>query len=282
MPGMWIDSHCHLDACGFGAEGGLAAQQVAQRAAQLGVDWIVIPAVAPANFAAVAALAHSQPNCAYALGIHPLFVPQAQQADLDALRRSVAAAQGDPRLVAIGEIGLDFFVPDLKTAAMAEKQTHFYREQLKIARDFGLPVLLHVRRAQDLVLKQLRAIPVSGGIAHAFNGSLQQAQAFIALGFKLGFGGAMTFPRALQIRRLAAALPLEAIVLETDAPDMAPAWLHPARNSPEQLPRIGRLLAELRGQAASDVASATSDNVKAVLPRLAQLAAGGFRVSNKN
>lgn len=270
---MWIDSHCHLDAREFGADGGMVAEQVAQRAAQLGVAWIVIPAVEPANFAAVAALAHSQPNCVYALGIHPILVPQAQQADLDALRLSVAAAMADPRLVAIGEIGLDFFLPELKTAAMAEKQTHFYREQLKIARDFGLPVLLHVRRSQDLILKQLRAIPVVGGIAHAFNGSLQQAQAFIDLGFKLGFGGAMTFPRALQIRRLAVALPLEAIVLETDAPDIAPAWLHPARNSPEQLPRIGQLLAELRGQAAGDVALATSANVAAVLPRLARLAA---------
>lgn len=272
---MWIDSHCHLDAPEFGADGGLAGASVAQQAAQLDVDWIVIPAVEPANFATVAALAHSQPNCAYALGIHPIFVPQAQQADLDALRQSVSVAMADQRFVAIGEIGLDFFVPGLKTADMAEKQTYFYREQLKIARDFGLPVLLHVRRSQDLILKQLRVIAVPGGIAHAFNGSLQQAQTFIHLGFKLGFGGAMTFPRALQIRRLAVALPLESIVLETDAPDMAPAWLHPARNSPEQLPQIGQLLAELRGQTASDVARVTSGNVKAVLPRLAELIAAG-------
>ncbi|MEO8407641.1 MAG: TatD family hydrolase [Oxalobacteraceae bacterium] len=269
---MWIDSHCHLDACEFGTDGG-DGSLVAQRAAQLGVDWIVIPAVAPANFAAVAALAQQHSNCVYALGIHPIFVPQAQEADLAALRQSVKAAMDDPRFVAIGEIGLDFFVPALKTAAMAEKQTHFYREQLKIARDFGLPVLLHVRRSQDLILKQLRAIAVTGGIAHAFNGSLQQAQAFIDLGFKLGFGGAMTFPRALQIRRLAATLPLDAIVLETDAPDISPAWLHPARNSPEQLPQIGLHLAGLRSQAASAVASATSGNVAAVLPRLAALAA---------
>lgn len=271
MPGMWIDSHCHLDAPEFGADGGVAGASVAQQAAQQGVDWIVIPAVESANFAAVTALAHSQPNCAYALGIHPIFVPQAQQADLDALRQCVSAAMADPRLVAIGEIGLDFFVPALKTAAMAEKQTYFYREQLKIARDFGLPVLLHVRRSQDLILKQLRKIVVSGGIAHAFNGSLQQAQMFIQLGFKLGFGGAMTFSRALQIRRLAVALPLDSLVLETDAPDMAPAWLHPARNSPEQLPRIGELLAELRGQAAGDVARVTSTNVMVALPRLAAL-----------
>ncbi|MEO6352918.1 MAG: TatD family hydrolase [Burkholderiaceae bacterium] len=275
---MWIDSHCHLDACEADADGGLGAQHIAQRAAQLGVDWIVIPAVAPANFAAVAALAQQHSNCVYALGIHPIFVPQAQEADLAALRQSVATAISDPRLVAIGEIGLDFFVPELKTTAMAEKQTHFYREQLKIARDFDLPVLLHVRRSQDLILKQLRAIPVAGGIAHAFNGSLQQAQAFIDLGFKLGFGGAMTFTRALQIRRLAASLPLDAIVLETDAPDMAPAWLHPAHNSPEQLPQIGLHLAALRAQAASAVAMATSANVAAVLPRLAALAAAASQV----
>lgn len=269
---MWIDSHCHLDAPEFGVDGGDGGA-VAQRAAQLGVDWIVIPAIETANFAPVAALAHSQVNCAYALGIHPIFVPQAQQSDLDVLRRSVAQAMADPRFVAIGEIGLDFFVPELKTAAMAEKQTHFYREQLKIARDFGLPVLLHVRRSQDLICKQLRAIPVPGGIAHAFNGSLQQAQAFIDLGFKLGFGGAMTFPRALQIRRLAATLPLAAIVLETDAPDISPAWLHPARNSPEQVPQIGLHLAALRAQTGADIALATSANVMTVLPRLAALAA---------
>lgn len=269
---MWIDSHCHLDAPEFGVDGGDGGA-VAQRAALLGVDWIVIPAVETANFAALAALAHRQVNCAYALGIHPIFVPQAQQSDLDLLRRSVAQAMRDPRFVAIGEIGLDFFVPALKTAAMVEKQTYFYREQLKIARDFGLPVLLHVRRAQDLVCKQLRAIPVPGGIAHAFNGSLQQAQAFIDLGFKLGFGGAMTFPRALQIRRLAATLPLDAIVLETDAPDISPAWLHPARNSPEQVPQIGLHLAALRAQTGADIALATSANVMTVLPRLAALAA---------
>ena len=266
---MLIDTHCHLDASEF-ARGGAV---VAGCAARQGVSWIVIPAVERANFAAVAALAHAQANCVYALGIHPMYVPQAEDSDLEVLRSALAAALDDRRLVAIGEIGLDFFVEDLRDGPLRDKQEYFYSEQLKMARDFGLPVLLHVRRSQDVVLKHLRRIAVPGGIAHAFNGSLQQAQAFIGLGFRLGFGGAMTFPRALQIRRLAASLPLSAIVLETDAPDMAPAWLHPAHNSPEQLPRIGAVLAALRDLPLADVAQATSENALAALPRLAVLQA---------
>jgi TatD DNase family protein len=265
---MWIDTHCHLDAAEFGGEEGAIAESAAQRQ----VSWIVIPAVARFDFDVVAQLARQHPNCVYSLGIHPIFVPQTDEDDLLALRAAVAAAMNDPRFVGIGEIGLDFFVPMLKTDAMREKQEHFYSEQLKIARDFGLPVLLHVRRSQDIVLKYLRRIDVPGGIAHAFNGSFQQAHSYIDLGFKLGFGGAMTFTRALQIRRLAATLPETAIVLETDAPDISPAWLHPLRNSPDQLPQIGETLAALRGIETEAVARFTTDNACAVLPRLAALA----------
>jgi TatD DNase family protein len=261
---MWIDTHCHLDAHEFAGEENL----IAERSAQQGVSCIVIPAVERANFAGVAALAQRQPNCRYALGIHPMYVPQAQEVDLQALRDAMPAALQDARFVAIGEIGLDFFVPALRDGPLREKQEYFYVEQLKIARDFGLPVLLHVRRSQDSILKYLRRIAVPGGIAHAFNGSFQQAQTFIALGFKLGFGGAMTYTRALQIRRLASELPLEAIVLETDAPDISPSWLHPQRNSPEELPRIGAVLAGLRCMPAEDIAQLTSANARAVLPRL--------------
>ncbi len=232
---------------------------------------IVIPAVEQGNFQIVASLAAANPNCSYALGIHPIFVPQAREEDLSLLQEAARVAVDDPRFVAIGEIGLDFFIPQLKDGALREKQEFFYAEQLKIARDVGLPVLLHVRRSQDTVLKHLRRIRVTGGIAHAFNGSFQQAQTFIDLGFKLGFGGAMTFPRALQIRRLATTLPLDAIVLETDAPDISPAWLHPQRNSPEQLPRIGEALAELRGMDAEEIAKATTRNALAAMPRLAPL-----------
>lgn len=264
---MWIDTHCHLDAHEFGAE----ALAVAGRAGAAGVSMIVIPAVERGNFAAVRSLAHAAPNASYALGIHPIFVPQATDQDLVALRAAVEAALGDPRFVAVGEIGLDFFIPMLCEPAMREKQERFFREQLRIARDFGLPVLTHVRRSQDQVLKHLRQVRPPAGIAHAFNGSEQQAHAFIGLGMHLGFGGAMTFTRALQIRRLASGLPLERIVLETDAPDIAPAWVHPARNSPEQLPAIGAALAGLRGMDAAQVRAAAWRSSLAAIPRLARL-----------
>jgi TatD DNase family protein len=264
---MWIDTHCHLDAREFGAE----AHAVAARAADGGVGMIVIPAVARGNFDVVRTLAAGAPNASYALGIHPICVPTASDDDLLELRRQVEASLDDPRFVAIGEIGLDFFIPPLCEPAMRVKQEHFFRAQLRIARDFGLPVLTHVRRSQDQVLKNVRQIRPPGGIAHAFNGSFQQAQAFIDLGFHLGFGGAMTFTRALQIRRLATELPLASIVLETDAPDIAPAWVHPGRNSPEQLPAIGRALAGLRGVDVEAVHAATHASALAAIPRLSPL-----------
>lgn len=264
---MWIDTHCHLDASEFAGE----SEGIATGAEQQGISLIVIPAVECANFDAVKELASRHANCVYALGIHPMYVPQAPETDLAVLRKAVSEAMDDPRFVALGEIGLDFFVPGFSDSPLREKQEYFYSEQLKIARDFGLPVLLHVRRSQDTLLKYLRRISVPGGIAHAFNGSFQQAGEFIRLGFKLGFGGAMTFPRALQIRKLAAELPEHALVLETDAPDISPAWLHPKRNSPEELPRIGQVLAELRGMPVDLVAQMTSRNARSALPRLANL-----------
>lgn len=264
---MLVDSHCHLDAQEFGG----SANLIAQRAALRGVHWIVIPAVERANFDSVRALAHQFDGGVYALGIHPMYVPAAPEADLAVLREQAENCLTDPRFIAIGEIGLDFFIPELCDGKLREKQEFFYAEQLKIARDLGLPVILHVRRSQDSLLKYLRRIRVSGGLAHAFNGSEQQARRFIELGFALGFGGAMTFTRALQIRRLAATLPSTALALETDAPDISPSWLHPASNSPEQLPAIAAVLAELRGQPVADVARQTTENVARVLPRFGSL-----------
>jgi TatD DNase family protein len=265
---MWIDTHCHLDAGEYQGR----SLEVAEHAASAGVSAIIIPAVHAGNFSAVASLAQQRTQCFYALGIHPMYVATAQESDLSELRNEVgrlmSMATGAEKFVAIGEIGLDFFVPELSQSPLREKQEFFYTEQLKIARDFELPVLLHVRRSQDIILKQLRRIKVPGGIAHAFNGSEQQAGQFIDLGFKLGFGGAMTYSRALQIRRLATHLPLEAIVLETDAPDISPSWLHPAINTQAQLPRIGAVLAELRGLSISELARETCINAQVALPRM--------------
>ena len=264
---MLIDTHCHLDAAEFDAD----RAQVLAQARAAGVDWIVLPAVEAANFDAVARLAHTGPGCAYALGIHPMYVDRARPEDLGLLRARLEAAIDDPRLVAIGEIGLDHFVPGLDR----ERQAWFLTEQLKLAREFELPVLLHVRRSQDSLLAALRRARPPGGIAHAFNGSLQQARGYLDLGFALGFGGAFTFERALRIRTLVTELPDDAHVLETDAPDMAPAWLHRERNSPEQLPRIARAFAGLRGVPLAQAVAVTARNALRVLPRLAALTAAG-------
>ena len=265
---MWIDTHCHLDASEFNGE----SLTIAHAALQAGVEGIVIPAVHKNNFDQVARLAGQAGNCFYALGIHPMYVPTSDEKDLNLLRERVATLMAISHqrrgFVAIGEIGLDFFVPALTQSPLREKQEYFYVEQLKIARDFGLPVLLHVRRSQDIILKHLRRIKVIGGIAHAFNGSAQQAHHFIELGFKLGFGGAMTYTRALQIRRLASELPLESIVLETDAPDIPPSWNARGINSPVELPRIASVLADLRGVEISQISAVTNENARTVLPRM--------------
>ena len=190
---MWIDTHCHLDAAEFDAD----RDEVVARARAAGVAQIVIPAVDVANFERVRELAHRH-RLAYALGIHPMCTGAAGADDLAALRDALARHAGDPRLVAVGEIGLDHFIAGLDR----ERQAAIFAAQLGLAAEFGLPVLLHVRRAVDPVLAQLRRRRVPGGFAHAFNGSEQQADAFVELGFRLGFGGAVTFERALRIRRV--------------------------------------------------------------------------------
>jgi TatD DNase family protein len=272
----WIDSHCHLDAPEFDAD----RDAVMQRARMAGVGMLVLPAVAVAGFETLIALAHRH-RVAYALGIHPLCVDGAADADLDRLDQALQQHRDDPRLVAVGEIGLDHFVQGLDRA----RQERFYAAQLKLARAHGLPVILHVRRSADSLLKHLRRTEVPGGIAHAFNGSEVQARQFAAFGFKLGFGGALTFERALQIRRLAADLPADVPVLETDAPDIPPQWLYvkagergeraPSRNEPAELPRIAQTLAALRGWSIDETASRTAANVAAALPRMAALLGAG-------
>jgi TatD DNase family protein len=271
---MWVDSHCHLDAPEFDPD--RSAVVAAARAA--GVRQMVLPAVEVSNFETVRRLAQAH-GFGYALGIHPLYVERAGDDDLDRLRQALDDARDDPRLVAVGEIGLDHFVPGLDR----QRQQHFYLAQLKLARDAGLPVILHVRRSADALLAGLRRIPVRGGIAHAFNGSAVQAAQFVERGFRLGFGGTLTFERARQIRALARSLPDHAPVLETDAPDIPPQWLYrtaaeraaglTSRNTPAELPRIAAVLAGLRGWTLAETARITGDNVHAALPKLAALGA---------
>ena len=281
---QWIDTHCHLDAPEFSAFLPTDSE-LRSYAAIKNVAKCVYPAVHPFNFQAVRELAHAHGD-SYALGIHPLYVKDASENDLTLLDAELALRIADPRLVAVGEIGLDFFVPELCVSPLREKQIHFYREQLKLAKKYDLPVVVHVRKSADLLLKGLRDFSAQNhqwrGIIHAFNGSDNQAAAFIKLGFKLGFGGAMTFDRALQLRHLAATLPLDAIVLETDAPDMPPHWLYKTsaqreagepqgRNEPAQLPRIAQVMADLRDISLEALSQAVWANSLGALPKIKAL-----------
>jgi TatD DNase family protein len=255
---MFIDTHCHLDAAEFGD----TQDTLVQEALAAGVSTIVLPSVAAGNFATVQRVCAQHAACAPAFGIHPIYVDRATPADLATLRQFIEYNQ----CVAIGEIGLDFFLDNFDQA----KQEYYFSAQLKLAQEFDLPVLLHIRKAQDTILKHLRRTPVRGGIAHAFNGSPQQAAEFIKLGFKLGFGGAMTYPRATRLRELATTLPLDSIVLETDAPDIPPEFLPRGQpNRPSYLPRIAATLAELRNLPLAEIARITSDNARSALPALA-------------
>jgi len=247
---FFIDTHCHLDAAEFDVD----RDAEYARAVAGGVGIQIVPSVSRDNFAAVAATCARYPGCLPAWGLHPMLLDVHRPEHLADLRAQIEAQ----RPVAVGEIGLDLFVKNLDYAT----QAFFYIEQLKIAKDYDLPVLLHCRKANDELLKHLRKIGVRGGIAHAFNGSPQQAVEFIKLGFKLGFGGAFTWPRANNLRRLAVDLPLEAIVLETDSPDIPPVWIGRGRNAPGELPRIAQTLAELRGLDVDAVARATTRNAR--------------------
>ncbi len=267
---FWVDTHCHLDAPEFEAD----REAVLSRAQAAGVGMLVLPAVRAADFATVRALAHRH-GLVYALGIHPLAVDDAADSDLERLEAALTEHHADPRLVAVGEVGLDGFVANRNP----QRQAEFLRRQLALAARFGLPVLLHVRRQVDAVLAALRRTPVPGGIAHAFNGSLQQAQAAVKLGLALGFGGSMTFDAARQIRRLASELPPQHLVLETDAPDIPPQWLYRSqsqrsqglpqgRNEPAELPRLGAVLAQLRGLTVAELRHQTTQAACLALPRL--------------
>ena len=269
---MWVDTHCHLDAPEFARN----LSEFIHAAAKNNVQAILLPAVKASDCPQVRELTnqYSQqiPGLVYTLGIHPLYTNQAIEGDIAVLEQEISSSLSDPRFVGIGEIGLDYFVENLDP----HKQEYFFNAQLDLAQKFQLPVVLHVRRSQDAILKALRCRKIPGGIAHAFNGSFQQAEQFIDLGFKLGFGGSATYERALQIRRLLVELPIDSIVTETDSPDIPPAWLREegiAFNEPAFLPRIARQLAAIRGVNEVEFSTAVWRNALQVFPRWAALCA---------
>jgi TatD DNase family protein len=248
-----IDTHTHLDFPDFASDRGA----VLACARALGVERIVVVGVEQANWPRLWDLVQREDGLYAAFGLHPMFLSQHQPEHLPALRDWLERLSGHPKLCAVGEIGLDYFLPELDRA----HQQSLFCAQLELAAEFNLPALLHVRRSHSEVIANLKRYQLKrGGIVHAFAGSLEEAREYWKLGFKLGLGGAATWPQALRLRKVIAALPLEAIVLETDSPDMAPAMHPQQRNSPQFLPDICTAIATLKGLSPTELANASSQN----------------------
>lgn len=248
-----FDSHCHLDVSAFDHD----RLEVLQQAESVGVNKILVPAIEYQSWDSLISFCRSKPGLYPALGLHPVFMRNHSQAHIDAL----AEAVDRHKPTAIGEIGLDFYVDKNNK----KEQILLFEQQLEVARQYHLPVILHVRKAHNEIIKLLKKHQAVGGICHAFNGSLQQAEQYQALGFKLGFGGMLTYERSSKLRKLTQTLPLEAIVLETDAPDMPGAAHQYQRNSPEYLPEVVSALAALRTQSEEEISNTTYRNTLKVL-----------------
>ncbi len=237
---MWIDTHTHFDFPQF--EG--TRKDDWEKARHLGVIGQFVMSVSPHNFEAVANVSKQFAGVYFALGIHPMFADKfdSRSATVE-LKLAIERHIDSPRFIGIGEIGLDGSIGNSDW----QKQVDCFVAQLKLARQYDLPVFMHIRKAQDKILKYCRQYAIKCGIAHAFNGSIQQAENYLSQGFKLGFGGAFTYERAKNLRRLVSVLPIEAFVLETDSPDMPPAWAYRQTNYSWHLPRIATEFAQLRG-----------------------------------
>ncbi|MCB1568374.1 MAG: TatD family hydrolase [Xanthomonadales bacterium] len=243
-----IDSHCHIDAEEFDGD----RQAVLDRAAQAGVKRIIAPAIHAEGWPKLKALAEVHPQIVPVYGLHPMYLAHHRFEHLDALRDWVARE----RPCAIGECGLDHFLPELDP----NRQRDILIGQLRLARDFDLPVILHARKAVDELMALLRRIGGLRGVVHSFSGSHQQAMKLCEMGFMLGLGGPVTYERANRLRGLVRELPLEHLLLETDAPDQPDSGHRGQRNEPAHLPHVLHAIAELRGQAAADIARQTHAN----------------------
>ncbi len=248
-----IDTHAHIDVSAFDADRGTVLEQCRQT----GISRIIVPGIMADTWDKLREICASSPALYASFGLHPVYLEQHNLDDIDRLAEYVKQY----RPIAVGEIGLDFYCQTLDQ----NRQQTLFEAQLAVATNAALPVLLHVRKSHDAVLACLRKTTITGGICHAFNGSLQQAHQYIDLGFKLGFGGMLSFERSHKLHRLAQQLPLEAIVLETDAPDMAGAGHQGQRNSPEYLPEYLQALAKLRTEDIRKIAAQTTANAEAVL-----------------
>jgi TatD DNase family protein len=245
-----VDSHSHLDAPEFDPD----REQVIARARAAGVTRQVLCATEAAGWPTLRTIRASAPGLYAAYGLHPMFVESHRDEHLNQLRDWLEREQP----VAVGECGLDYFVDGLDP----RDQLYFFEAQLRLAREFDLPVIVHARRAVDAVITAIRRIGGLRGVVHSFSGSPQQAEQLWRERFLLGLGGPVTYERARRLRKLAATMPLEWLLLETDAPDQPDAAIRGQRNEPARLVQVLDTIAQLRGVQASEVASATSTNAE--------------------
>jgi len=247
---MLVDSHCHLDAAEFDAD----RAQVIARARQVGVTRQVVPAVDAAEWPKLREVCAADAGLHAAYGLHPMYLAAHRDEHLSQLREWIEREQP----VAVGECGLDYFVEGLDR----DLQHHYFENQLQLAREYDLPVIVHARRAVDDVIAAVRRIGGLRGVVHSYSGSEEQARQLWKSGFLLGLGGPTTYDRANRLRRLAATMPIEYLLLETDAPDQPDAGIRGQRNEPARLATVCEVIAGLRGIAADELAAATSANAQ--------------------
>ncbi|SFX04624.1 TatD family hydrolase [Marinospirillum alkaliphilum] len=255
-----FDAHCHLDLAAFDAD----RDEVLQRARAVGVQEMLLPGVSAASWPRLLQLSDRDPLLFPCLGLHPLFIHEHQPQHLQQLQDLL---QQRTDVVAVGEIGVDFWSPALQ--AQATVQWQLLDAQLALAHQFDLPVVLHVRKGMDLLIQRLKKARLPrGGLVHAFSGSLQQAEQLVDLGFCIGLGGALTYPRAQRLRQVAGKLPLTALLLETDSPDMPLAGFQGQRNEPSRIPLVLNCLAEIRQMEPATLAEILYENLQRVFPRI--------------
>ncbi len=244
------DSHAHIDDRSFGAD----RDAMFARAHEAGIRHIVVPAIDRASWPRIASICARHPQAHPAYGLHPIFLDQHRPEHLDDL---VVQLHTHPA-IAVGEIGLDFFLSDLDPA----RQREYFLRQLRIAREFDLPVIVHARRAMDEVTSTIKRMGGLRGVVHSFSGSVQQAERLWELGFHIGIGGPVTYERAQRLRHIVGTMPIERLLLETDAPDQPDAMHRGQRNEPMRLAEILRVVALLRGESEAVVAAATTANAR--------------------
>ncbi|MDH5517620.1 MAG: TatD family hydrolase [Gammaproteobacteria bacterium] len=243
-----IDTHCHLDLPAFDKD----REQILTSCRTLGISNIIVPAIESESWHKLLNYCYYNTALEPALGLHPVFIKKHKRSDIDLLDQYLC----DHKVCAVGEIGLDFYIENTDK----DKQIDFFEMQLSVAEKHNLPVILHVRKAHDEVLTLIKASNVRTGSCHAFNGSIEQAKRYIDLGFKLGFGGTMTYPGARKIHHLATTLPLDAILLETDAPDMSAYGHRGKRNQPDFIIDALNALATLKKLPVETIAAQTTQN----------------------